>query len=85
MPPLILTDTSAGPRYFVGDHELRNGDLIELIDVQVYQRGAFAWTGDVRDPPWILSTGCGRQISEGADVRLAAVQPALRIDRLHLV
>lgn len=83
MPPLILSDTLAKPRYFVHVHELRNGDLIELVDVPVFRRGAFAWTGDVRDPPWILSTGCGSQIPTGADVRLAAAEPVVRIDRPH--
>lgn len=83
MPPLILTQTPTGPRYVLDGRELRTGDLIELIDVQVYRRGAFAWTGDVRDPPRIISTGCGGQIAPGADVQLAAVQPVVRIDRPH--
>ena len=73
MPQLMLSQTPAGPRFHLDGQELMEGDPIAIVDGEGVEiaRGTFAWTGQTRDAPWIVSLGGSRKIMDGSDVRRA--------------
>jgi hypothetical protein len=75
MPQLDLRRTENGPRYYLDEHPLRNGDLIEVETNLVVSdtgrlRGRFLWTGEVGDQPYVRSTQYGLIIPSNAVVHL---------------
>lgn len=80
MARLELRKTELGPRYFLDDHPLQNGDSIEVETNHVVSnsgrlRGQFLWTGEVGDQPYIRSEQFGLIISTDAVVHRVVLKP----------